>query len=188
MPNGVQEDIDVAYEVIDYLGIKRCEINIQEPYNCILNSLEYCLGFDGVSNQTIINIPPRLRMTTLYAVSQSVNGRVVNTCNYSEDYVGYSTLYGDSAGDFSPLGNFTVTEVKSIGRYLGIPDKFIDKVPSDGLCGKSDEDSLGFSYDVLDKYIREGIVPDMEIKELIDKKHKQNLFKMRPMSRFVYIC
>lgn len=112
-----------------------------------------------VTEQTKTNLPPRIRMATLYAVSQSMNGRVANTCNLSEDWVGYSTRYGDSVGDFSPLSRLTVTEVKAIGRVLKLPDEFVDKVPIDGLCGKTDEENLGFTYELLDKYIREGILP-----------------------------
>lgn len=137
-----------------------------------------------VTEQTKINLAPRLRMLALYAVSQSLNGRVVNTCNYSEDYVGYSTRYGDSAGDFSPLGDFTVSEVKCIGRALGLPNRFIEKIPSDGLCGKSDEDNLGFTYDTLDRYIREGIYPEEDVAELIDKKHENNIFKLKTIPVF----
>ena len=123
-------------------------------------------------------------MSTLYAVSQSHNGRVANTCNLSEDYVGYSTRYGDSVGDFSPCSNLTVAEVKEIGRFLGLPEVLIEKVPSDGLCGKTDEDNLGFTYAVLDRYIRTGEIDDPKTKELIDKKHEQNLFKLKLMPAF----
>ena len=123
-------------------------------------------------------------MSTLYAVAQSVNGRVVNTCNLSEDWVGYSTRYGDSVGDFSPMSNLTVTEVKEIGRVLGLPCVLVDKTPIDGLCGKSDEENLGFTYAVLDRYIRTGEIDDHETKELIDKKHKANLFKLQLMPSY----
>jgi NAD+ synthase len=183
MPNGFQEDKDVAYEVADYLGIKCFEINIGNTYNALIDSITED-GAISLSDQAKINLSPRIRMATLYAVSQSLNGRVCNTCNYSEDYVGYSTRYGDSVGDFSPISDFTVTEVKEIGRFLEVPDKFINKVPSDGLCGKTDEDNLGFTYEVLDKYIREGIEPDKDIKYIIDTKHEQNKFKLKYMDCF----
>ena len=123
-------------------------------------------------------------MSTLYAISQSMNGRVVNTCNLSEDWVGYSTRYGDSVGDFSPMSNLTVTEVKQIGRLLNLPDVLVDKVPVDGLCGKSDEENLGFTYEMLDIYIRTGVIDDLEKKAVIDKKHAQNLFKLKLMPMF----
>ncbi|MBR3289373.1 MAG: NAD(+) synthase, partial [Clostridia bacterium] len=140
----------------------------------------------ALSDQTRINLPPRIRMATLYAVSQSKTGRVANTCNLSEDYVGYSTRYGDSAGDFSPLARLTATEVRAIGRHLGLPPRLVDKVPSDGLCGKTDEDNLGFSYDTLDAYIRDGVLPSPEIKERIDHLHRINRFKLELMPCFEY--
>ena len=139
-----------------------------------------------VSSQTVINMPPRLRMTSLYAVSQSLNGRVANTCNLSEDWVGYSTRYGDAAGDFAPLGGLTVQEVIAVGLELGLPRDLVVKTPSDGLCGKTDEDNLGFTYAVLDKYIRTGICEDSATKELIDDKHRKNLFKLKPIPFFKY--
>lgn len=182
MPNGVQQDIDAARQLVNHLGIKNYEINIKNAYDGIYNEVEKALG--EVSVQTTNNLPPRLRMATLYAASQSLNGRVANTCNLSEDWVGYSTRYGDSVGDFSPCSNLTVTEMKQIGRELGLPVNLIEKVPIDGLCGKTDEDNLGFTYAELDKYIREGIEPTQEKKERIDRMHKNNLFKLEIMPIF----
>ena len=184
MPNGNQHDINVSKALIEHLGIKSYEINIQNAYNGLMGELDKNL--DEVSRQTVMNLPARLRMSTVYAVSQSVNGRVANTCNLSEDWVGYSTRYGDSVGDFSPLSRLTVAEVKEIGRVLGLPSMFVDKVPIDGLCGKTDEDNLGFSYETLDKYIRTGICEDAEIKAKIDRMHKNNLFKLELMPVFEY--
>ncbi|MBO4353521.1 MAG: NAD(+) synthase [Clostridia bacterium] len=181
MPNGEQADIASAYLLVDHLGIKYYVVNIKAAVDGVLAAMPD--GLD-VSNQTRVNLPPRIRMSTLYAVSQSVNGRVANTCNLSEDWVGYSTRYGDAAGDFSPLAHLTVREVKEIGRYLGLPKELVEKVPSDGLCGKTDEDNLGFTYAVLDRYIRDGEIDDPEIKALIDKKHEQNKFKLELMPCF----
>lgn len=180
MPNGIQADIDDSKKIVDFLGIKSYIINIEGAYNDILQHLRVDNEIN-VTKQTTENLPARLRMSTLYAVSQSVNGRVCNTCNMSEDWVGYSTRYGDSVGDFSLLSNYTVTEVKEIGHYLGLPTKLVDKTPADGLCGKSDEDNLGFTYRELDDYIRYGILPSPEIKEIIDRKHERNLFKLQLM-------
>ncbi len=184
MPNGIQQDIDVARAVVSHLGIRSFEINIQEACDALYAGLEQAVGF--VSEQSRVNLPPRVRMTTLYAVSQSNNGRVVNTCNLSEDWVGYSTRYGDSVGDFSPLSHFTVQEVKAIGKHLGLPAEFVDKVPIDGLCGKSDEDNLGFSYAVLDRYIRTGVCEDPAIRAEIDRRHKANKFKLSMFPSFPY--
>lgn len=189
MPNGEQPDIDVAQDVCDHLGIDHITVNIWSTCRELKHQIKPQLQ-DHWSTQTSINLPPRIRMTTLYAVSQTLGGRVINTCNYSEDYVGYSTRYGDSAGDVSPLGKFTVQEVKAIGRELGLTDCFIDKTPSDGLCGKSDEDNLGFTYEDLDNYIRYGIIPAPDVKERIDNLHEKNKFKLEPIPTFdyFYLC
>ncbi len=179
MPKGEQPDIDMARLLVNHLGIKSYEINIKDAVSGVENEISKTdLEFSTVAKT---NLPPRIRMATVYAVSQCVNGRVANTCNMSEDWVGYSTRYGDSVGDFSPLSNFTVTEVKEIGRYLGLPNELVDKAPADGLCGKTDEDNLGFTYAVLDRYIREGICEDEKTKERIDMLHKKNLFKLQYM-------
>lgn len=181
MPQGEQHDIDMAYLLVNHLGIKHYEINIKDAVDGILKNFPKEID---ATPQTLQNIPPRIRMSTLYAVSQSVNGRVCNTCNLSEDWVGYSTRYGDSVGDFSPMSNLTVTEVKEIGRILGLPEELVEKTPIDGLCGKTDEENLGFTYAELDIYIRTGKIEDTAKKELIDKKHKMNLFKLELMPVF----
>ena len=179
MPCGKQHDIDMAQLLVNHLGIRNYEINIKDA----VDGLKSALPFE-ISEQTTINIPPRVRMTTLDAVAQSHNGRVANTCNLSEDWVGYATRYGDGAGDFSPLSQLTVTEVKEIGRVLGLPDVLVDKTPIDGLCGKTDEENLGFTYATLDRYIRDGVIDDEKIRESIDTKHKNNLFKLQLMPSF----
>ena len=181
MPCGDQHDIDCSYKLVEHLGIKHYVINIKEAVEGLKKAMPE--GLD-LTAQTVTNIPPRVRMTTLYAVSQSVNGRVVNTCNLSEDWVGYSTRYGDAAGDFSPLSKLTVAEVKEIGHLLGLPCDLVEKTPIDGLCGKTDEENLGFTYAELDRYIRTGEIDDMEKKEIIDRKHKMNLFKLQLMPVF----
>lgn len=181
MPQGQQNDIDMAYMLVSHLDIKYYVVNIEDAVNGILDNIPKDLP---ISKQAKQNLPPRIRMAALYAVSQSSNGRVANTCNLSEDWVGYSTRYGDSAGDFSPLSNITVTEAKEIGYLLGLPKELVDKVPIDGLCGKTDEENLGFTYAELDKYIRTGRINDLSKKEIIDQKHKANLFKLKLMPCF----
>lgn len=184
MPNGEQFDIDVSHNLAEHLGIESIVVNIKDAYEGIVGELaKHFASFEG---QARVNLPPRLRMAALYAVSQTVNGRVANTCNLSEDWVGYATKFGDGAGDFSPLSKLTVQEVKAVGRALGLPSMFVDKVPIDGLCGLSDEDNLGFTYAVLDRYIREGICEDEETRQKIDRMHKANLFKLQPMPTFPY--
>ena len=183
MPNGSQKDINDSYEVCELLGIKYYEHNIEPMITAYYNELNYKL-YENTSKQTMVNLPARIRMTVLYAYSQSLNGRVVNNCNQSENWVGYSTRYGDAAGDFGPLQHLTVTELKQIGDYLGLPHHLIHKVPADGLCDKTDEDNLGFSYSELDDYIRKGISPSDDHKKIIDKLHEQNKFKLQLMPTF----
>ena len=181
MPCGTQSDIDAAYALVNHLGIKYYEINIQAAVHGVLEQLDV---LPEVSVQTRTNLPARIRMSVLYAVGQSMNGRVANTCNLSEDYVGYSTRYGDAAGDFSPLCQLTVGEVKAIGRFLGLPEFLVEKPPVDGLSGKTDEDNLGFTYAVLDRYIRTGEIDDEAAKAKIDRLHRLNEFKMHIMPGF----
>ena len=183
MPNGTQRDIADSRAVCRHLGIRSVEINIQAAYDNLLAQLAQQTE---VSPQSRINLAPRLRMSTLYAVAQSVNGRVVNTSNMSEAWVGYSTRYGDGVGDFAPLLNLTVTEVIAIGKELGLPEYLVVKAPSDGLTGKSDEEKLGFTYAALDEYIRTGVCPNADFKQKIDARHRQNLFKTQPMPAFDY--
>jgi len=184
MPQGEQHDIDYSRELVSVLGIKHFVINIKNSVDALLASIKD--SSLSLNRQAVINIPARIRMTTLYAVSAAINGRVANTCNLSEDWVGYATKYGDGAGDFSPLSKLTVAEVKTLGRELGLPSKFIEKVPEDGLSGLSDEENLGFTYAVLDKYIREGVCEDSTVKEKIDRLQKSNSHKLALMPHFDY--
>lgn len=196
MPNGVQGDIEDSIDLVEHLGIPFTQVDISDGYNGVIKNIDnmFMPQSDGsrrgqfitVSQQTIINLPPRIRMATLYAISQSVNGRVANTCNLSEDYVGYSTRWGDSVGDFSPLSQLTSDEVVAIGDACGLPYELTHKVPADGLCGKTDEDNLGFTYEVLNKYIRTGVCEDEAVKASIDNMHQKNLFKLQMMPSFPY--
>jgi NAD+ synthase len=183
MPKRVQSDINYSRLLCDYLCIRNYTIDIAGAYDSIKTNVSKALN-DNWSEQSDINLPARLRMATLYGVAQTLNGRVANTCNLSEDYVGYATRYGDGAGDFSPLANLTVSEVKAIGRVLGLPLELVDKTPTDGLCGKTDEENLGFSYYVLDRYIRTGEIDNLEIKAKIDALHEKNKFKLQLMPCF----
>lgn len=192
MPNGVQSDISDSRKLVDFLGIPAVELNIGGAYKAMeamltdnTELLEYC-GLAGMSRDAEINLPPRLRMATLYAVGQMLPGgaRVVNTCNASEDYVGYSTKYGDAAGDFSPLSHLLVHEVRQIGDVLELPRDLVHKTPSDGLSGQDDEQKLGFTYAMLDQYILTGVCEDEVKKEKIDRLHRNNLHKLQLMPAF----
>jgi NAD+ synthase len=188
MPDGEQIDIGDSIKLVRHLGIKWLVADISDAVcgvkSSIREQLEMIFG-TNLSNQTVVNLPPRIRMATLYAVSQSINGRVANTCNFSEDYVGYSTRWGDSVGDFAPLAGLTKDEVVAIGDACGLPYELTHKTPADGLCGKTDEDNLGFTYEVLNKYILTGVCEDEAIRAKIDEKHRKNLFKLKPIPTFV---
>ena len=186
MPNGHQHDIDVSKELIAFLGIPSYCINIEAPVKALAKDIGEALNANPNENPIYYtNTPARVRMTILYGISAMVGGRVANTCNLSEDYVGYSTKFGDAAGDFSPLSDITKTEVKQIGRELGLPAKFVEKIPEDGMSGVSDETKLGFTYAVLDRYIRTGEIDDLEVKTKIDRLHKMNLHKILPMPKYI---
>ena len=187
MPNGVQSDIAFAEELCETLKIKHTTVNIEPMTSAFIDSLNNIKDdiVSDVSIQTTLNLPPRVRMTLLYAVSQSIdNSRVINTSNISEDWVGYATIYGDTVGAFSPLGMLTSDEVMQVGKYLGLDDKFTFKVPSDGLTGKTDEDIFGFTYETLNNYIREGIDPESPIKERIDNMNKYSRHKFQTIPMF----
>lgn len=188
MPQGTQHDIQVAYDLVEFLGIRHFVVNIGKVCEQLVSAIAQegkIAEMQVRSNRAYTsNTPARVRMTVLYGISALFGGRVVNTCNRSEDYVGYSTKFGDSAGDFSPIGDLLVKEVKALGYELGLPEKFIEKVPEDGLSGKSDEENMGFSYAVLDRYIETGEIDDMAVKEKIDRLHRNNLHKISPMPMF----
>lgn len=187
MPQEVQDDIDYSYELCEHLGIDYCVVNIGHTVNDLLTNIHINSGFD-ITEQTKINLPARIRMSTLYAVSQSHNGRVANTCNFSETYLSYDTRYGDSVGDFSPLAMLTKTEVRAVAEVLGLPERLVKKVSLDGLCGQTDEESFQFTYAVLDRYLRTGKIDDLEVKKRIEAMHKKGLFKTMPMPCFEYVA
>lgn len=184
MPNGEQKDIADSKKVVEVLGIKHFIVNINPAVEGEYEALR-AAGVE-IGKDAIINTPPRIRMTTLYAIAQSLpeGGRVTNTCNKSEDWVGYSTKYGDAAGDFSPCSDYLVCEMLQIGDALGLPKELIHKTPSDGLSGMSDEDKLGFTYATLDHYVLTGEIEDQATKEKIDRLHRLNLHKLQTIPMY----
>ena len=192
MPNGQQNDIYDSFDVCSIFGIDYLVVNIGSTYDALCAAIDqnlyHRLTVDNYAemNPTIrTNLPARLRMSTLYAVAALYpNSRVVNTCNYSEDYVGYSTKYGDAAGDFSPLGFMTVREVLAVGDALGLPYDLVHKTPSDGMCGKTDEDNLGFTYEQLDDYILHTRHVDMDTIEKIERLHRATRHKYTSIPTF----
>ena len=181
MPCGEQADIDCSLQLVNHLGITYHIVNVTAAAEGLTSAIPDSVSLTA---QSRTNLPPRIRLAALYAVSQSCNGRVANTCNLSEDWVGYSTRYGDAAGDFSPLSRLTVAEVKEIGHLLGLPAELVEKTPIDGMCGKTDEENLGFTYAELDRYIRTGEIDDADKKARIDRLHRINQFKLELMPVF----
>lgn len=175
LPDGEQKDISDSIKLCEFLGIKNFTINIHPALEESFNRLKE-LNIE-ITEQCRQNMPPRERTKMIRAICQCYNGRMINTCNWSEDFIGYYTIGGDSDGDVAPLGKLTKTEVVQIGHYLGLPKELIDKTPSDGLCGKTDEDNFGFTYEALDNYIRKGTSGNENIDKKINKRHKDNLFK-----------
>ena len=186
MPNIHQDDIQDAYDAAEFLGIQCYTIPITLPVADIQNQITHA-GIE-LTKQLCTNLPARIRMTTLYAMAQALNGRVANTCNLSEDYIGWATRWGDSVGDFCPISQYTVTEVIEIGRVLGLPEHLITKAPADGLTGKTDEANFGFTYATLDTYLIDGEIEDERCKQKIDEMHAKNVFKLKmpPNAPFTY--
>jgi len=182
MPEGVQPDIEYSHLLVETLGIDHVEVNIKSMVDAA--KAEISKAGLAMSRQAQINLPARIRMTTLYAVSQCVGGRVSCNCNLSENVCGYSTRFGDDAGDFAPLFNLTVAEVKQIGAYLGLPERLTKKAPSDGLTGRTDEDNLGFTYAELDDFIRGVKVPDETLRQTILRRYRANRFKLETIKAF----
>ena len=180
------QGLNDADKICEFLHIKHIVVDITNITRAFKHNIEHSIHDTGLSKQAIMNIPPRVRMTTLYAIGQTYNGRVINTCNFSENYLGYFTIFGDSAGDMSPLGNLTVSTIYKIGDYLMIPSKWVHKTPDDGLPNStSDEEKFGFSYEVLDKYLMYNEIPDEETMHKINDWHHRNAFKMLDISTFI---
>lgn len=180
MPNGEQSDIGDSRDVCLDLGIENVTVNIKNAIGGLMQEVEqsalWPLGIKEASYDTITNLPARIRMATLYAIAQTVCGIVLNTCNASEDCIGYSTIYGDNAGSYAPIQGLTVTEIRQLGDWLELPYELVHKTPIDGLQPLSDEDKLGFIYEALDMYIREDVGSD-EFKAHINELYRKNKFK-----------
>ena len=182
MPQNIQPDIDMSYKLAAFLGIQYSVINIGSATDALYKAIE--LEQFTINSTAKTNTPARMRMATLYAIAAIVDGRVANTCNLSEDYVGWATTHGDMAGTFAPLAYLTTDEVIAVGRELGLLSGFLTKVPEDGLCGKSDEEAFGFTYDQLNAYIHEGSSGDAEVDAKIMQMHKNSRWKYAPVPEF----
>lgn len=177
-PNGTQSDINDSEYICKLLGIPYDEINIANQFQSIKDADL------SLSNEALINVAPRIRMINAYAKAQTMGYRVAGTGNLSERYIGWTTKWGDSASDFNPIFNFTKTEVIAIGDYLGLPHNLIHKIPMDGLCGVSDEEKFGFSYEELDKYIRTGVCENVRLGNKIIVMNRKSEHKRIPVPSF----
>lgn len=178
MPESVQTDIDDSRKVCEMLGIKSFEIDIGPACNALYKDFQDdTFGELMVNPQIRTNTPARIRMATLYMVAAAVGGRVCNTGNASEAFIGYTTKYGDLAGDFAVLRNLTVREIYAIGDYLELPILLVHKQPADGMSGKTDEDNTGIPYDAIDDFLLDGVIPEMAIWEKMQAAHKRNTHK-----------
>jgi NAD+ synthase len=185
MPNSVQSDIDDSKALVEHLGIKSVIINIGTTYNSLTSEIQEKLTSNDLpselSAQYKTNTPSRLRMVTLYGVGAILgNTRICNTGNLSEAMIGYTTLYGDFAGDFALINKLTKSEVVQIGDELDLPKYLVHKAPGDGMSGKTDEDNIGFTYDELDAYIRNGV--EGPNNEVIKRRIKSMEFKRKVLN------
>ena len=204
MPDGEQQDIDKAYQLVDHLGIKHIEVNIGNITKELRKTLMYAPILEGKRVYDVLrpanveickfgdvyetNTPARIRMTTLYGIAAIIgNARIAGTCNRSETYTYYFTKWGDGASDFEPLLDLTVREVKELGYELGLPQDLIEKTPSDGMSGKSDEEKMGFTYEELDSFLLDGITPKKESYDKIMKLHTIGAHKGKPIPKFHYL-
>ena len=194
MPNGEQKDIDDAIEICEFLGIKYRVVNINKVVESIESAIRYSKSYyknDFVNNflplsiHTKTNIPPRVRMTILYAIGQELGYRVVGTGNFSERFVGYFTKWGDGACDFNPIGSLNTEEIIAVGNYLNLPGHLVNKEPADGLCGKTDEENLGYSYEDVNTFSIYKTCGDEEIDKKIEKAHLYGQHKLNLIPMFI---
>ena len=179
-----EEDRIDAKLVSDYYGIELINFDITSTFDAFKDELKNLGTFtDEEVKNSDINLKPRLRMSTLYylaALYSMVRGKtyiVAGTSNKCELYVGYFTKGGDSVHDISLLADYTVEEVIKLGEYLKVPDKVLYKTPNDGLSNLTDEDKLGVKYNDIATYLENKDLLDKEIREKIEKLHKNNLHK-----------
>lgn len=181
-----ESDLEDAKLVANTFGVKMITADLSKTYLDLETEIQKSLNKE-ISTDSKINMKPRLRMTTLYSIAQSLGYLVIGTGNLCEATVGYTTKWGDSAYDFNPIANFTVEEVLEIGRILGVPEKIIKKAPNDGLGSGTDEEKLGILYSQITEYINTGKTEPKameKIKELNQKsEHKRKPSPVYPYQR-----
>lgn len=182
--NSNNTDFEDAQLVANKFSVPLIKIDLTNTYTELENTINDSIK-EKLSKDAKINIKPRLRMTTLYGIAQSLNYLVIGTGNLSEAMVGYTTKWGDNASDFNPIANFTVSEVITIGKYLGVPDKIINKAPNDGLGNQTDEEKMGITYKQIEEYIETGKT-DISVMEKIEKKNKSSKHKRETIPTYTF--
>ncbi len=184
------KDVEDAMKVVESSGINYVKIDLTETHNVLFTAIEKELKDKGEWDKEKArlgdaNMRARLRMTTLYAVANNFGYLVSGTDNAAEWYTGYFTKYGDGGVDLVPLVNFTKGEVREMAKVLGVPKEIIEKAPSAGLWeGQTDENEMGTTYEMIDKYLKGEAVPDKD-KQVIERmhrisEHKRNLAAKPP--------
>lgn len=179
-----RDDFEDAKLVADTFGVKFLTVDLSNCYEEMEREIKSELSkieIKELSKEATINIKPRLRMTTLYGIAQTLGYLVIGTGNLCEAMVGYTTKWGDSASDFNPIGNFTVEEVLEIGKYIGVPEKILKKAPNDGLGGQTDEEKMGITYHQIAEMIETGDTEDKLAKQKILKKCQYSKHKREPI-------
>lgn len=184
MPDGGQVDLNDSVAICSSLNLRHALVNIGGTVTQILHSINASVPFVDVNQKAITNIPPRVRMTTLYAIAQTLGYRVIGTGNASEAYIGWTTKWGDSAYDLNPIAGLTCGEVVEVGldlaKEFGLDEQYITKKPSDGLTGINDEDNFGFTYKELDGLINGNLSVSEEVSEKIRAMHEVSEHKRHP--------
>jgi NAD+ synthase len=155
--------------VASHFGLPVLRIDLAPAYDLLVNDLKTMFlqipddqaatgaSTDNKASLPLANIKPRLRMSALYFIANSLNYLVAGTGNRSELTIGYFTKYGDGAVDLLPLGRLLKSEVRELAADLDVPQSIIDKPPSAGLwSGQTDEDEMGFFYSDLERYLTDG--------------------------------
>lgn len=176
-------DRDDALRAGKHFGIEQIEIDLTKTKEALVSALGEQLEKDNAGETNLkmanVNVNPRLRMTTLYALGQARGYLVAGTGNLDEATLGYFTKWGDGAHDFNPIADLTVGEIYEHLRYLGAPSTIIEKAPSAGLYqGQTDEQETGIKYADVDKYLRGEQIPD-EVRQKIEKMKSRAGHKMR---------
>ncbi len=184
--NSQNSDFEDAELVAKTFDVRNIKVDLSNTYNTMEEEINLKLD-QNLSKESTINIKPRLRMTTLYGIAQSLGYLVIGTGNLCEAMVGYTTKWGDNSSDFNPIGNFTVNEVLEIGKMLGVPEKILKKAPSDGLGGLTDEEKMGIKYSQIEEMIEIGNTEEKAKEEIIKKyknsKHKRSLVPIYTFER-----